>query len=127
MGSATRVPNSAAALGVPLGPTECLASWDRSITPSAPSRASFPTFVAGDVHSPLKLVLRCMRQVGLDRMCMTFVSLAFVSLFDRGAFLRPDHDCGGAPRTATVKAGRRAFRAMHRSASRPRLDGGEHG
>src|SRR5215208_1075208 len=24
----------------PLGPAECLASWDRSITPSAPSRAS---------------------------------------------------------------------------------------
>src|SRR5215813_2557426 len=28
----------------PMGPTECLASWDRSITPSTP--ASFPTFAA---------------------------------------------------------------------------------
>src|SRR5919198_2119343 len=127
MGSATRVPNSAAALSAPLGPTECLASWDRSITPSAPSRASFPTVVAGDVHSPLKLVLGCMHQVGLDGMSMTFVSLAFVSLFDHGPFLRPDRDRGGAPRTATVKAGRRGPGAASWRASKPRLYGGEHG
>src|SRR5882762_2436808 len=117
MGSATRVPNRAAALSVPLGPTECLASWDRSITPSAP--ASFPAFAAG--NAPLKLVKGFMGQVGL------VMSLAFVSLFDRGPFLRPDRGRGDAPRTAAVKAGRRGLRAARCSAYRPRLDGGEHG
>src|SRR5262249_46135363 len=121
MGSATRVPNRGAALSAPLGPTECLASWDRSITPSAPSRASFPAFAAGDAHAPLKLVKGFMGQVGL------VMSMGFVSLFDCGPFLRPDRDRGGAPRTAAVKAGRRAPGATCCGASRPRLDSGKHG
>src|SRR5205823_5783920 len=40
-----------------------------------------------------------MGQVGL------VMSMAFVSLFDRGPFLRPDRNRCGAPRTAAVKAG----------------------
>src|SRR5258705_13923412 len=110
-----------------MGPTECLASWDRSITPSAP--ASFPAFAACDVHAPLKLVLGPVRQVGLD------MPIALVSLFDCGPFLRPDRDRADAPRTAAVKAGRRALGAARCrtlgaarcSADRPRLDDGEHG
>src|SRR6266705_1370504 len=62
-----------------------------------------------------------MGQVGL------VMSMAFVSLFDRGPFLRPDRNRCGAPRTAAVKAGRRTPGAACRSADRPRLDGGEHG
>src|SRR5215470_9625981 len=119
MGSATRVPNRGAALSVPLGPTECLASWDRSITPSA--LASFPAFAAGDAHAPLKLVKGVMGQAGSD------MPLVFVSLFDCGPFLRPDRDRADAPRTASVKAGRRALGAASCSAYRLRLDGGEHG
>src|SRR5919205_4614698 len=119
MGSATRVPNSTAALSLPLGPTECLASWDRSITPSVP--ASFPAFAAGDAHAPLKLVKGFMGQVGL------VMFMSFVSLFDRGPFLRPDRNRGAAPRTAAVKVGRRASGAACRRAYRPHLDGGEHG
>src|SRR5439155_11720098 len=46
----------------PMGPTECLASWDRSITPS--TAASFPAFAAGDAHAPLKLVKGFVGQVG---------------------------------------------------------------
>src|SRR5712691_13254365 len=103
----------------PMGPTECLASWDRSITPS--TAASFPAFAAGDAHAPLKLVKGFVRQAGL------VMSMAFVSLFDHGPFLRPDRDRSGAPRTAAVKAGRRVPGAAGCGASRPRLDGGEHG
>src|SRR6266704_4960102 len=50
-----------------------------------------------------------------------------VSLFDRGPFLRPDRDPGGAPRAAAVKAGRRGVGAASSTVARPRLDGGEHG
>jgi hypothetical protein len=44
-------------------------------------------------------------------------------LFDRGLFLRPDHDTVGAPRAAAVKAGHRP----PPEAARSGLDGGEHG
>src|ERR1043166_4343897 len=113
MGSATRVPNRGAALNVPLGPTECLVSWDRSITPSAPSQASFPAFATGDAHPLLKLVKGFMGQVGL------VMFMAFVSLFDCGPFLRPDRDRAGARCPAALNAGRRPPRAAYFGASRP--------
>jgi len=43
------------------------------------------------------------------------------------AFLRPDLDPAGAPRTAAVKAGRRRAGAASSIVARPRFDGGEHG
>src|SRR5262245_5567244 len=76
----------------------------------------------GDAYPLLKTVMDCMRQVGLDGM-----STGCVSLFGRVPCLRPYCDRGGAPRTAAVKAGRRALGATCCGTSRPRLDGGEHG
>src|SRR5262245_22653549 len=105
----------------PLGPTECLASWDRSITPSLASQASLPAFAAGR-WAPAGEAL----SHSVCGFCFRGKPLV-VSWFDWGAFLRPDHDPRGAPRAAAVKVGRRGGLAARRTASRPRLDGGEHG
>jgi len=49
-------------------------------------------------------------------------------LFDLAAFLRPDLcDRDRPSRADAVKVGRRSFGQAFRDASRPHLDGGEHG
>ena len=69
---------------------------------------------------------RDLHQTGAALVSLSFFSVSFF-VRPEGRFFVPTRAGAGTPRAAAVKAGRRDTLAANSAATRPRLDGGEHG